>query len=141
MSSSTPSSSVQSLNGTSSVTCFFSAIDPRTRETQRLQQEQTQHHVLFHSFCPPMLSLNGTSSLTLFLPLILGPEEHKDYTMNRHNTMSSSTPSSPVQSLNGTSSLTLFLPLTPGPEEHKDYTRNRHNTMSSFIPSAPQCCP
>ena len=69
---------------------FFHHSEPRTRGAQRLHQEQAQHHVLCHSF----------------------PSMHKDCTRNRHNTMSSATPS-PVQSLTGTSSLPLFLPLWP----------------------------
>ena len=31
---------------------FFRHSDPRTRGAQQLRQEQTQHHVLFHSFFP-----------------------------------------------------------------------------------------
>ena len=38
----------------------------------------------------------------------LGPEEHTDCTRNRHNTVSSSTPSSPAQTPNGTPFPRLF---------------------------------
>ena len=35
---------------------FFHHSDPRTRGAKRLHQEQTQHHVLFHSLCPSTVS-------------------------------------------------------------------------------------
>ena len=35
---------------------FFHHSDPRTRGTQRLHQEQAQHHILFHSLFPPTVS-------------------------------------------------------------------------------------
>ena len=45
---------------------FFKHSDPRTRRAQKLHQEHTQHHVLFHSFS---LSMEPPSYYNFFLTL------------------------------------------------------------------------
>ena len=47
---------------------FFRHSDPRARGSQRLYQQQTQHHILFHSFFPHSLRMEPPPYIYFFSP-------------------------------------------------------------------------